>query len=134
MYMIVSIDCKFKTNHENIENVLEHFGLRKIQSSLYVGNLDNSERKELCEKISEIIRQTDSVLIIPICQNCYSIKLTDERLINLTENSNMDYWETENLRKQIKEKVLEEHVNEYKEGISKFFEDGTGLTLYVHDK
>jgi CRISPR-associated protein Cas2 len=85
MYMIVSIDCKFKTNHENIEKVLEHFGLRKIQSSLYVGNLDNSERKELCEKISEIIRQTDSVLIIPICQNCYSKKISIGRIIQFRD-------------------------------------------------
>ena len=85
MYMIVSIDCKFKTNHENIEKHLQHFGLRKIQSSLYVGNLDNSERKELCEKISEIIRQTDSVLIIPICQNCYSKKISIGRIIQFMD-------------------------------------------------
>lgn len=64
--MIVSIDCKFKTNHENIEKVLQHFGLRKIQSSFYAEDLENNERKELGEKISEIIRQTDSVLIMPI--------------------------------------------------------------------
>ena len=76
MYMIVSIDCKFKTNHEDIEKVLEHFGLRKIQSSLYAGYLDNYERKDLGEKISEIIRETDSVLIVPICRNCYSKKIS----------------------------------------------------------
>ena len=40
----------------------------------------------------------------------------------------------QNLRKQIKEKILEEHINEYEEGISKFFEEWTGLKLYVHDK
>ena len=61
-------------------------------------------------------------------------ELTDERLVRLTENTELDYWETENLRKQIKEKVLEEHINEYEDGMSKFFEEGTGLTLYVHDK
>lgn len=85
MYIIVSIDCKFKTNHENIENVLEHFGLRKIQSSLYGGDLDNNERKELSEKISEIIRQTDSVLIIQICQNCYSKKINIGHIIQFRD-------------------------------------------------
>lgn len=83
--MIASIDCKFKTNHENIEKVIQHFGLRKIQSSLYAGDLENNERKELGEKISEIIRQTDSVLIIPICQNCYSKKISIGRIIQFMD-------------------------------------------------
>lgn len=83
--MIVSIDCKFKTNHENIEKILQRFGLRKIQSSLYAGDLDKNERKELGEKISEIVRETDSVLIIPICQNCYSKKISIGRIIQFRD-------------------------------------------------
>ena len=74
MYMIASFDCKFKTNQENIENIFQHYGLRKIQSSLYVGDLKNDERKDLCNNISKIIREYDNVLIIPICQSCYSKK------------------------------------------------------------
>ena len=81
MYMIASFDCKFKTNHENIEKILQHYGLRKIQSTLYAGDLSNSERKDLSENISKIIRENDSVLIIPICENCYSKKLTAGREI-----------------------------------------------------
>ena len=74
MYMIASFDCKFKTNQENIENIFQHYGLRKIQSSLYAEDLNNDERKDLCENISKIIREYDNVLIIPICQSCYSKK------------------------------------------------------------
>ncbi len=74
MYIISSIDCKFKTNKQNIENILQHYGLRKIQDSLYAGDLDNSERNEMGLKISEMIKEIDSVLIMPICQNCYSKK------------------------------------------------------------
>ena len=74
MYIIASIDCKFKTNKQNIENILQHYGLRKIQDSLYAGDLDNSERNEMGLKISEMIKEIDSVLIMPICQNCYSKK------------------------------------------------------------
>ena len=44
MYLI-SFDCKFKTNRENMENIFQHYGLRKIQSSLYVGDLNNYERE-----------------------------------------------------------------------------------------
>jgi len=72
--MLASFDCKFKSNRENIENIFQHYGLRKIQSSLYVGDLKNDERKDLCNNISKIIRENDNVLIIPICQSCYSKK------------------------------------------------------------
>jgi CRISPR-associated protein Cas2 len=81
MYMIASLDCKFKTNQENIENVLQHYGLRKIQSSLYAGDLSNDERKDLSENISQFTRENDSVLIIPICENCYTKKQTAGREI-----------------------------------------------------
>lgn len=70
--MMASFDCKFKGNQENIEKVLQHFGLRKIQSTLYVGELENSEREQLEKNINEIIRQNDSLVIFPICQNCFS--------------------------------------------------------------
>ena len=63
MYMIASLDSKFKTNNENIEKVFQHYGLRKIQSTLYAGDLDNNERKDLCKNIN-IIRDNDSVLTI----------------------------------------------------------------------
>ena len=74
MYMLASLNCKFKTNKENIEKILQHYGLRKIQSSLYVGDLKNDERKDLCNNISKIIRENDNVLIIPVCESCYSKK------------------------------------------------------------
>ncbi len=85
MYMIVSIDCKFKTNHENIERILQHYGLRKIQTSLYAGDLKNDERKELAKNISDIIRDTDNVLIMPVCQSCYSKKEICGREIKFQE-------------------------------------------------
>ena len=74
MYTIVSIDCKFKTNQENIENVLQHFGLRKIQSNLYARELDNNERETIAKNIKEIVKANDSILMIPVCQNCFSKK------------------------------------------------------------
>ena len=69
--MIASFDCRFKTNQQKIEKTLQHYGLRKIQSSLYAGQLDNNEREALVENINEIIKDDDSILIVPICQNCY---------------------------------------------------------------
>ncbi|WP_407380296.1 CRISPR-associated endonuclease Cas2 [Methanobrevibacter sp.] len=85
MCIIASFDCKFKTNKENIEKTFQHYGLRKIQSSLYVGSLENNERKELSENISKIIKDYDNVLIIPLCQNCYSKKESSGRKIIFQE-------------------------------------------------
>lgn len=76
MYMLVSFDIKFKTNREKIERVFECLGLRKIQNELYIGEMDNKEQNNLVEKINAIIKDYDSVLIMPICQNCYLKKET----------------------------------------------------------
>ena len=81
MYMITIFDCKFKTNLEKIERTLQHYGLRKIQSSLYAGELDNDDWETLAKNIDEIIRENDSVLMIPLCQKCYSKKKSSGREI-----------------------------------------------------
>lgn len=74
MYIMISLDCKFKTNLENIERILQHYGLRKIQSSLYAGEMNNNERENMAKNINYIIRETDNVLMMPICKNCYEKK------------------------------------------------------------
>lgn len=79
--MLVSFDIKFKTNLEKIERVFECLGLRKIQNELYIGEMDNKEQNNLVEKINAIIKDYDSVLIMPICQNCYLKKETCGREI-----------------------------------------------------
>ena len=63
MYLI-SFDCKFKTNRENMENIFQHYGLRKIQSSLYVGDLNNYERKDMAIRINESIKENDSAVFL----------------------------------------------------------------------
>lgn len=74
MYIIASFDCRFKTNQENIEMILQHFGLRRIQSSLYAGKIENDERETLVKNVEKIIRKKDSFLIFPLCRNCFSKK------------------------------------------------------------
>lgn len=61
MYMIASFDCEFKMNQKKIERRHQHYGLIKIQSALYAGELENNERKMLVENIDEIIKDSDSV-------------------------------------------------------------------------
>lgn len=86
MYVIVSFDIKFKTNQEKIESVIEHFGLRKIQNTLYIGELDNNEQNTLVKSINKIIKEYDSVLITRICQNYYLKKETCGREIKFNND------------------------------------------------
>lgn len=86
MYVIVSFDIKFKTNQEKIESVIEHFGLRKIQNTLYIRELDNNEQNTLVKSINKIIKEYDSVLITRICQNCYLKKETCGREIKFNND------------------------------------------------
>lgn len=85
MYIMISLDCKFKTNLENIERVLQHYGLRKIQSSLYAGEMNNNERENMAKNINYIIRETDNVLMMPICKNCYEKKVSIGREIKFRD-------------------------------------------------
>ena len=74
MYTIAIFDVNFKTNKEKIENILRHFGLRKIQTSTYIGKLSKDELTVFKKEIERTIREKDSLLILPICDKCYSKK------------------------------------------------------------
>ena len=50
MYTIVIFEVNFKTNKEKIENILRHFGLRKIQTNTYIGKLNNTDLTILKKK------------------------------------------------------------------------------------
>ena len=67
MYTIVIFEVNFKTNKEKIENILRHFGLRKIQTNTYIGKLNNTDLTIFKKEIELEIRRKDSLLILPIC-------------------------------------------------------------------
>lgn len=86
MYIIAIFDVNFKTNKEKTEKVLRHFGLRKIQTNTYIGKLNSMELTIFKKEIELVIRQKDSLLILPVCDKCYSKKETFGREINFTED------------------------------------------------
>lgn len=85
MYTIAIFDVNFKTNKENIENILRHFGFRKIQTNTYIGKLDKTDSTIFKKEIELATREKDSLLILPICDKCYSKKETFGREINFSE-------------------------------------------------
>ncbi len=74
MYTFISFDIKYKTNQVKIENILRHFGLRKIQNNTYIGKLNNLEINDIKDNISNNINNKDTLIIFPICDMCYSKK------------------------------------------------------------
>ena len=86
MYTIAILDVNFKTNKEKIENILRHFGLRKIQTNTYIGKLSNPDLTIFKKEVELTIREKDSLLILPICDKFYFKKETFGREINFSEN------------------------------------------------
>ncbi|KZX12338.1 CRISPR-associated endonuclease Cas2 [Methanobrevibacter oralis] len=83
MLIIATFDIKFKTNQEKIEQILQHFGLRKIQNTTYTGDLTKIELKD---NINENIKEKDNILLIPLCKKCYSNKTVHKRNISFKED------------------------------------------------
>ena len=63
MYTLISFDIKYKTNQVKIENILRHFGLRKIQNNTYIGKLNNLEINDIKDNISSTINNNDTLII-----------------------------------------------------------------------
>lgn len=86
MYTIAIFDVNFKTNKEKIENILRHFGFRKIQINTYIGKISNVDLAIFKKEMELTIREKDNLIILPICDKCYSKKETFGREINFSEN------------------------------------------------
>ena len=86
MNILAIFDINFKTNRLRLEDTLRHFGLRKIQNNAYIGKLDNVELTDLKKEIKSTVRIKDSVLIFPVCENCYSKKENLGREIKFSED------------------------------------------------
>ena len=55
--------------------------LERFKAHYMLGELDNDDWETLAKNIDEIIRENDSVLMIPLCQKCYSKKKSSGREI-----------------------------------------------------
>lgn len=71
MFIVAIYDIKFKSNKEKIEQIFLHYGMRKIQETTFIGNIETNNLKN---DITQIIKEKDSVLLIPMCKSCYSKK------------------------------------------------------------
>ena len=60
---------------------LQHFGLRRVQKSVFSGFLELEERLDLASAFDEFLScEKDSIMLIPTCESCANSILTDGEL------------------------------------------------------
>lgn len=85
MLAIVSYDISENKIRTNLIKKLRHFGLHRIQKSLFAGDLDLNERKNLKSDFKTFLSSNkDSIILFPICDSCKnSISINSEEKIQL---------------------------------------------------
>ena len=73
MLTVVVYDISDNTQRTFLIKKLQHYGLKRIQKSVFTGYLEIDERLDLAEDMEKFLsKDTDSIIIFPICENCKS--------------------------------------------------------------
>jgi len=93
MLIFVSYDISENKNRNDLIKKLRHFGLYRVQKSLFAGNLDLNERMNLLDTIEVFLSSDrDSVIMLPCCENCKeSISIFADFEILLPEDKEFEF-------------------------------------------
>ncbi|MFU2191986.1 CRISPR-associated endonuclease Cas2 [Methanobacterium sp. MZD130B] len=85
MLTMVIYDITDNKDRNNLIKKLQHYGLRRIQKSAFIGNVSLSKRNELEGKVGENVSgPKDSIYFVPICHKCRGLTTIfseDERVL-----------------------------------------------------
>ena len=71
MLTVVVYDISDNTSRLYLIKKLQHYGLKRIQKSVFIGYLQLKERLDLAEDIDTYLsKDTDSIIILPLCNTC----------------------------------------------------------------
>ena len=71
MLVFAVYDISDNKSRSTLIKRLQHFGLRRIQKSVFSGTITLKDRFELCDGIEIYLSsENDSIIIIPICESC----------------------------------------------------------------
>ena len=71
MLVFVAYDISENKSRNNLIKRLMHFGLYRIQKSLFAGNLNLNDRFNLNEDMHMYLSsKNDNIIIIPVCKSC----------------------------------------------------------------
>ena len=82
MKYLIIFEIKFKTNMEKVQDILRDYGFKHIQNHCFSGNLNTVEFAGFKSKLSELVKEKDSLIIFPLCNGCYMKKEVYGRGIN----------------------------------------------------
>lgn len=71
MLIFVNYDISDNNSRSSLIKRLQHYGLHRIQKSIFVGYLDIDYRLDLASEFDSFISSDkDSIILIPICESC----------------------------------------------------------------
>lgn len=68
--IIIFYDISDNKTRNTISSFLLNVGFKRIQKSVFFGELNKKEKEELIKKLNKTIKE-DSLAIIEICSSCY---------------------------------------------------------------
>ena len=71
MLTVVVYDITDNTSRLHLIKKLQHFGLKRLQKSVFIGYLESKERLDLAEDLETYLsNDRDSIVIFPVCDSC----------------------------------------------------------------
>lgn len=81
MLVFVVYDISDNNTRSHFIKKLQHFGLRRVQKSVFSGFLELEERLDLASAFDEFLScEKDRIMLIPTCESCANSILTDGEL------------------------------------------------------
>jgi len=76
MLVWVIYDISEDRIRNRVAKVCKKYGLYRVQKSAFLGTMNRNEWDSLALECKELIEETDSVYVFPMCEECYGkIKL-----------------------------------------------------------
>lgn len=93
MLIFVSYDISENKSRTNLIKKLRHFGLHRIQKSLFAGVLNLNERMDLLNDLEIFLSSDkDSIIMFPICENCKdSVNIFSDTRIYMPEDKEFEF-------------------------------------------
>ena len=71
MLTIVVYDISDNISRSYLIKKLQHFGLKRLQKSVFIGYLEVNERLDLASDVETYLSsENDSIVIFPLCGSC----------------------------------------------------------------
>jgi len=132
---------RFKDNHpSNFDNVHSFTDLiTQLEYNFRYSIVESHTKRYIVVNKCELSSNSKKQIINNLKKDNLEFKtkiknIVDNRLSIKTKGHDYDFYQIEEIRSDIYEQVTKEHMPEFEEKISKYFDDNTGLKLYVHDR